>query len=226
MTPAERDLATILLDRLNKIEGQPRDPEAETLIRETTAVRTDSPYSLLQTVLIQDLSLHNAQSRITDLETQLTEAKCGSSAPPSFVGAPSFLGAVFGSGAPSGGARTGNMPPGGPGTGPAPLATTGQPGYVPEGSSAPPAPGAGLIGGGFLRSAAVTAASTAGGALLFEGIRSIFGHHDTVSITDNQPTAPGLGETVLNNHYRAETGASGVGSTDEHAGAGDGLASI
>jgi hypothetical protein len=61
MTPAERDLTTILLDRLNKIEGQPRDPEAETLIRETTAVRPDAPYSLLQTVLIQDLSLHNAQ---------------------------------------------------------------------------------------------------------------------------------------------------------------------
>jgi hypothetical protein len=44
-----------------------------------------------------------------------------------------------------------------------------------------------LIGGGFLRSAAVTAASTAGGALLFEGIRSIFGHDDAVSITDHQP---------------------------------------
>ena len=108
MTPVERDLATILLDRLNKIGGQPRDPEAETLIRETTAVRTDAPYSLLQTVLIQDLSLHNAQSRITDLEAQLTEAKCASSAPPS------FLGAVF-SGEPSGGAPTRNMPPGGPG---------------------------------------------------------------------------------------------------------------
>jgi hypothetical protein len=66
MTAAERDLATILLDRLNKIEGQPTDPEAETLIRETTAARTDASYSLLQTVLIQDLSLHNAQSRITD----------------------------------------------------------------------------------------------------------------------------------------------------------------
>ena len=51
MTPAERDLTTILLDRLNKIEGQPRDPEAETLIRETMAVRTDAPYSLVQTVL-------------------------------------------------------------------------------------------------------------------------------------------------------------------------------
>jgi hypothetical protein len=51
MTPAERDLSTVLLDRLNKIEGQPRDPEAETLIRETTAVRTDASYSLLQTAL-------------------------------------------------------------------------------------------------------------------------------------------------------------------------------
>jgi len=50
-----------------------------------------------------------------------------------------------------------------------------------------------LIGGGFLRSAAVTAAGTAGGALVFEGIWSIFGHHDTVSITGDQPAAPALG---------------------------------
>jgi hypothetical protein len=32
MTPAERDLTTILLDRLNKIERQARDPATETLI--------------------------------------------------------------------------------------------------------------------------------------------------------------------------------------------------
>jgi len=195
MTPAERDLTTILLDRLNKVEGQPRDPEAETLIRETMAVRTDAPYSLLQTVLIQDLSLHNAQSRITDLETQLAETKRASSAPPSFLGAPSFLGVVFSSGEPSGGVRTSNMPPGGPETGPPPLATTAQPGYVAEGGSArPPAPGAELTGGSFLRSAAMTAAGTTGGALLFEGIRSMFGHHDAMSITGNQPATPGLGE--------------------------------
>jgi hypothetical protein len=31
---------------------------------------------------------------------------------------------------------------------------------------------------------------------------------------------PGLGETVLNNHYGAETGAAGGGSTEEDAGAG------
>jgi hypothetical protein len=35
MTPEERDLTTILLDRLNKTEGQ-KDPEAEVLIRQAT----------------------------------------------------------------------------------------------------------------------------------------------------------------------------------------------
>jgi hypothetical protein len=38
MTPQESDLITILLDRLHKTEGQPQDPEAATLVRETTAV--------------------------------------------------------------------------------------------------------------------------------------------------------------------------------------------
>jgi len=212
---------TILLDRLNKTEGQLRDPEAETLIRETTAGRPDAPYSLVQTVLIQDLSLHNAQRRITDLGTQLTETKRASSAPPSFLGRPSFLGAVFGQGGPSGGVRTSNVPPSGPGTGP-PIAETPQPGYAPEQSSAArSAPGAGLMdGSGFLRSAATTAAGIAGGALLFEGIQSIFGHYDAAAITGNQVGMPGLGETVLDNHYGAETGAAGGASTQEDAGLG------
>jgi uncharacterized protein len=221
MTPQERDLITTLFDRLNKTEGQLRDPEAETLIRETTAGRPDAPYSLVQTVLIQDLSLHNAQSRITDLETQLSETKRASSAPPSFLGGPSFLGAVLGQGEPSGGVRTSSVPPGGPGTG-SPLAATPQPGYAPEQrSAARSAPGAGLMdGGGFLRSAATTAAGIAGGALLFECIQSMFGHHDAAAITGNQAAMPGLGETVLNNHYGAETGAAGGASTQEDAGVG------
>ena len=79
MTPQEKDLTTILLDRLNMTEGQ-KDPEAEALIRQATAERHGAPYYLVQTVLIQDLSLHNAQRRITDLETQLTETKLSSSA--------------------------------------------------------------------------------------------------------------------------------------------------
>ena len=74
MTPQEKDLTTILLDRLNKTEGQ-KDPEAEALIHQATAERHGAPYYLVQTVLIQDLSLHNAQRRITDLETQLNRDK-------------------------------------------------------------------------------------------------------------------------------------------------------
>ena len=56
MTPQEKDLTTILLDRLNMTEGQ-KDPEAEALIRRATAERHGTPYYLVQTVLIQDLSL-------------------------------------------------------------------------------------------------------------------------------------------------------------------------
>lgn len=124
MTPQERDLTTILLDRLNKIEGQRKDPEAERLIRETTAERVDAPYSLVQTVLIQDLSLHNAQSRITDLESPLTETKAASSA------APSFLGAAFGSGELPSCVQITKVP-GDPGTVQPPLATMPPPDYVP-----------------------------------------------------------------------------------------------
>jgi len=51
-----------------------------------------------------------------------------------------------------------------------------------------------MDGGGFLRSAATTAAGIAGGALLFVGIHSIFGHHDAAAITGNQDGTPGLGE--------------------------------
>ena len=224
MTPQERDLTTILLDRLSKTEGQPKDTEAETLIRDTNAERPDAPYSLVQTVLIQDLSLHDAQIKITGLETKLTETKCASSAPPSFLGGPSFLGAVFGRIEPSGGARTSNVPPGGADTSSPPLATTPQPGHLPEGGfAAPPSPGAGLLGGGsFLRSAAMTAAGIAGGAMLFEGIQSMFGHQDAVSITGDQPAMHGLGETVVNNRLAADTSVSGGGSTDEHAVAGYG----
>jgi uncharacterized protein len=123
---------------------------------------------------------------------------------------------VFRRGEPSGG-----VPPSGPGTG-SPLSATPQSGYAHEqGSATPSAPGAGLMGGGgFLRSAATTAAGIAGGALLLEGIQSMFGHYDTAGITSNQVVMPGLGESVLNNHYAAEPGSAGGGSTEEDGGAG------
>src|SRR5215467_4701499 len=91
MTPQEKDLLTTLLGRLKSAGGQPKDPEADTLIRQSLAEQPDMPYYLTQTVLIQDLSLHQAQQRIADLERQLSDAQ--QAAKPTVT---SFLGGLFG----------------------------------------------------------------------------------------------------------------------------------
>ena len=86
MTPHETALVTILLERLKKTDSLDKDPEAETLIRQTTAEQPDTAYHLVQTVLIQDLSLHAAQNRIAELEKSLAEATTVSFLPRSFLG--------------------------------------------------------------------------------------------------------------------------------------------
>ena len=76
-------------------------------------------------------------------------------------------------------------------------------------------------GGGFLRSAAATAAGVAGGALLFQGIESLFGPHYAGGLTGAGMT-PGLGETVVNNYYGSDTGGGGDWSSDPGAAGGGG----
>src|SRR5438045_9303869 len=76
----------------------------------------------------------------------------------------------------------------------------------------------GAGGGGFLRSAAATAAGVAGGALLFQGISSMFGHGYANSLYGGMGgMTPGLGETVVNNYY----GDSGAGGADYGGGGSD-----
>lgn len=85
MTPHETALVTVLLERLKTIDSAPNDPQAETLIRESTAGQPHTAYHLVQTVLIQDLSLNVAQSRIAELEKSLAEATTVSFLPRSFL---------------------------------------------------------------------------------------------------------------------------------------------
>jgi len=218
MTPQEKELLTTLLERLKNAPRQPKDPEADALIRQATSEQTDLPYYLVQTVLIQDLSLHQAQQRITDLEKQLTDAQ--QSAKPS-VG--SFLGGLFGNRppAPAGGPAAGGPAQAGPWTRSPQVAAAppaqpyGQPGYAPQpGYGQQPMGGGGLMGGGmgggggFLRSAAATAAGVAGGALLFQGISSLFGNHYAGGLMSGGMT-PGLGESVVNNYYGGDAGGGG-----------------
>ena len=151
MQSQERDLIAGLFGRLQQFEAQPRDPEAEALIRDFVARQPASPYLLVQTVLVQEQALKAAQERIAELE-----AKAG--AAPAAAG---FLGSAPKIG-PWGSQTQAAAPP-------APAPSTRSP------LQAAVAPQSG--GGSFLRSAMATAAGVAGGALLFEGIRSLMGSH-------------------------------------------------
>jgi hypothetical protein len=215
MTPQEKDLISSLLARLKQAGGQPKDPEADQLIRQAMAEQQDAPYYLVQTVLIQDMALNQAQARIAELEKQLAEAQQPKQPT-------SFLGGLLGRGneprpsAPA--SRPWSRPAAGPTPGP-----WGQPagqlaGYPPPGYGAPgygqPMMGMAQGGSGFLRSAAATAAGIAGGALLFEGIQSLFGHQSG-GILSGVAQQPGISETVINNYYGSEPEAM------QNAGLGD-----
>jgi uncharacterized protein len=234
MNPQEKELLTTLLDRVKNAPRQDKDPEADALIRQAMAAQPDLPYYLTQTVLIQDLSLHQAQQRIADLEKQLADAQ--QAAKPS-VG--SFLGGLFGSRPPaqaSGPAQAG-PPQAGPWTRSPQVAAAppaqpyGQPGYAPQPGYGQQPMGGGFMGGGmgggagggFLRSAAATAAGVAGGALLFQGISSLFGNHYAGGLMSGGMT-PGLGETVVNNYYGNDAGGAGGGGdwSSDPGGAGGG----
>jgi uncharacterized protein len=234
MTPQEKELLTTLLDRLRNTPRQAKDPEADALIRQEVAEQPALPYYLVQTVLIQDLSLHQAQQRIADLEKQLADAP--QAAKPT-VG--SFLGGLFGTRPPA--PEAGSAQPAGPWSRSPQVAAAPpaqpygqgygqqQPGYGQQqpgyGQGQPMGgPGGmmgGMGGGGFLRSAAATAAGVAGGALLFQGISSLFGNHYAGGLMGGGMT-PGLGETVVNNYYGSDSGGdwSGEAGSGDHTSAG------
>ena len=179
MTPDERNLITGLFDRLRKVNPGQKDQEAEQLIQQSTTAQPDAAYLLVQTLLVQEHALNNAQVRIQQLEKQAAQA---AHPPAQGGGGGGFLSGLFGH-------HADPAPPAQPpaGTIPPQQLPPQNPAYT---QSAPPypstvgmAPGA---GGGFLRSALTTAAGVAGGAALFQGIESLLGHN-------SGPFGPGLG---------------------------------
>ena len=149
MQSQERDLIAGLFGRLQPFESQPRDPDAEALIRDFVARQPASPYLFVQTILVQEQALKAAQERIAELESK-------TDAPPAAAG---FLGSAPRIG-PWGAQPQAAAPQ-------APVPAT----RSPLQAALAPQP----AGGGFLRTALTTAAGVAGGALLFEGIRGLMG---------------------------------------------------
>lgn len=162
MTPEERQLVDGLFARIRANTPADRDPEAERAIRDGVARDPNAAYALVQMALVQEHALKLADERIRQLEQ----------APPPQSTGRSFLGGMLPQSGQAGGQR-GSVPASG--TGMAPGA-----GF---GAAPPPFPGQSAPGaqapasGGFLRSAMATAAGVAGGALLFQGISSLFAHN-------------------------------------------------
>jgi uncharacterized protein len=148
MTPDERKLIEGLFERLKAADASGKDSEAMELIRTQVAAFPDAPYLLVQTLLVQEHALANAQAKIAELQRQ--------------VSASGQAGSAFLPGGAQQPASTGQPVPS-----PLPVA---QPTYA---ATANMVPGG---GGNFLRTALATAAGVAGGSLLFQGIEGLLRH--------------------------------------------------
>ena len=158
MTPQERERVEELFERLESLEGQPRDPEAERLIRAALARAPNAIYPLVQTVLVQDEALRMAEDRIRELGGAIEE-------PAHERG---FLDNVRDALLGSDPQRRGSVPSVRPS-----VWNTPQPGQQPMQQQ--PAQDYGSRGGSFLGTAAATAAGVIGGSMLFNSLGSMFG---------------------------------------------------
>lgn len=171
MDAHERQLITDLFDRIRDQGPVEKDAGAAALISQSVRQMPDAPYMLVQSVIVQDMALQQADERIRELEARIESLQQQEQTRPA-AGGGSFLGGLFGSGGRATDARvssrTGSVPAAGQ---PRPAAAS----STPWGSTPPQAPARTGGGGGFLQSAMATAAGVAGGMLLADGIRSMMG---------------------------------------------------
>ncbi|MGO9134790.1 MAG: DUF2076 domain-containing protein [Methylovirgula sp.] len=234
MSPEERQLLAGLFDRIRGAAATPRDPEAEALISDAIRNMPYAPYLLAQAVIVQDQALQAANGKIQDLESRLAEAQ----QPPQATGTGGFLsgiGSIFGAGGPrppqpapqsspwgqqqsyapppSGGPWGGQPGGGQPGGG--------QPwGGQPWGGQQNPGGFGGMMNpggsGGFLKGALGAAAGVAGGVLLADSIRGLFGAHNN-PLGIGTGFGPGIGgETVVNNFYDNAGGSAAAPESVDH----------
>jgi hypothetical protein len=211
MTPEERQLLGGLFQRVASTAATPRDAEAEAFITDAIRAQPHAPYALAQTVLVQRQALEAAAKRLQDLEAQVQSQN----APQEET---SFLGnigkSLFGGGQSAPPPRntydesasvrqSASAPP--------PYAPASQPqSYPPQQAyGAPPSAGpwggapAGAGGGGFLQHALTTAAGVAGGMMVADSLRGLFGGHAGFGAGGfgTGGFGTGGGETVVNNYY-------------------------
>ena len=204
MTEQELQLISGLFEQLRRMNGQPKDAQADAAIRQQAPQTADALYWLTQRTLLLEQSLQQAQQQITQLQNQ---------APPSASGG-SFLSSGldthFGR-APQSPAPDYNQPttaytgvPAG-----APASQTTEPsswrdrwfGGARAAAPAMPAaqPMAASAGGSFLGQAAASAAGMAGGMLLFNGLSHMLGSQNHAATDSNPANAADNNNLASNN---------------------------
>ena len=232
MTPQERQLIDDLFDRLAKLEGSPRDRDAESAIMEGLRRAPNGAYALVQTVLVQDEALRRAHARIQELEGHAPEQQQSGG----FLD--SMRDAIFGQGPSHGQPPRGSVP----NAGSRPVWNSGQampPGYgqaqgygQPYGApQPPPTPGGG--GGSFLGTAAAAAAGVVGGSLLLSSIRGMMGGGQHQSFGDTAGHSGGVedrralgdqsGSDLARDAGINDIGSSGRGGRDSDYGSRQGM---
>ncbi|MFC2252754.1 DUF2076 domain-containing protein [Labrys portucalensis] len=191
MTPNEKALIEDLFNRLRSSAPTGRDNEAEAAIAAEMARSPGAAYALVQTVLVQDHALREAHAKVQAAETASQQAQQAPQAPQQPAQPQSILERAGSALQGFGGQRN-----------------QAQPGQVPPQQAEQPA-----RGGGFLQGALQTAAGVAGGALLFEGVRSMFGGGGGLFGGGN--SAPwGEGNTTINETIINENADKGRDNDD------------
>lgn len=177
MTPEERNLISGLFDRMRSYGTVEKEREADQMISSMVRQNPDSPYMLVQSVLIQDQALVTANDRVQQLESRVRDLEANAEKAQQSSGG-SFLGGLFGGGsrpAATSVPTTRQAPPANSPWG-QPQPPQGQYAPQPQGYGAPQAAPA-RAGGGFMAQAMTTAAGVAGGMLAANAITSMMHGH-------------------------------------------------
>jgi hypothetical protein len=160
MTPQERQQLTTFLQQLAQTRADPKDPEADALIRDAVSKQPDASYLLVQRAMGLDLALQASQAEVEKLKAEPEQVKRGNET--SFVGNAS----AWGRAAPTAGAaqKSSSLMQQSSGKAVAPAGPT----------AAAPSP----WGSGMLANLATTAAGVVAGSFLYQGIQNLMGHHN------------------------------------------------
>ncbi len=197
MTPEERELLRNLCQRVKASASQPRDPEADDVLGMLSRAQPQTVYVLAQAVLVQEQALKAADEQLQALEARIHELESGTGT--SFLGnvSRSLFGGAASATAQSASRTSVPISGGDEASGARGWGQTSAPPQQHYGAQtyAQPQPQPGPWGqtasspsggGGFLKGALGAAAGVAGGVLLADSIRGLFGQH-------NNPAGIGTG---------------------------------